>query len=1012
MTIGTEQNPVNENAQIEARRQAAFMRSLQKNLKHMNKGSGDSLKWLQENMPYYFFITMKEDPQAVLNLANQLDQVKQQLKVNLIDEDEQLILARVDRPGSFYDTLRSIRHRKIGYSEMVHSLSPLPDSDEYLEVQKIEFGIKTPQEIADAENVQLPQGLAKRVRRIMKENYPDFDFRRFQEYLRLLWVNNESYVRMSPPLRLARILWLYQQGNQHDGLYLDVEEVEEAEGGRQSGETRVLFAVGNPAQSGFMAQAMEVFSRLDVGVRRLYGLNITTKYHTYFLGTMYVRPHAGGFLEKTSELFEKLKVELYNTQILSPSTASYLKFLAEGVYSGEEASLANTFISFAHTSLAHAHPDRFDLETVKIAFHAHPEMAHTLINLFRARFDPDLKDRDAKYQELLAQTEEAVANYNTGHRHLDEVRREIYRCILVFITHTLKTNFFVPEKHALAFRLDPAYLEALGDQFTGDLPEDRPFRVTFFYGRYGAGYHIGFSDIARGGWRTIICRNQDEWIANSASLFREVYVLAHTQHLKNKDIYEGGSKLTVVCDARNQGSEDEVVSRLYKLQYGMTNAFLDLFVTEGGMAANPRVVDYYGEEEPIEIGPDENMHDAMIEQIAKQAKKRGYVLGIGIMSSKSVGINHKEYGVTSRGVYKFAEIAMADQGVDIHNDSFSVCITGGPYGDVAGNIMNLLLNNSPKARILTITDGMAAVYDPKGIDHKALGEIVLKKDLDALNPEALNPGGFIQYRNQRKTVDMRELFKKVVMTENGLEEKWITSDEYYRELDNLLFRVETDLLLPCGGRPETIDENNCHKLFESGKSSVKVIVEGANSFITPAARTHIQDQGVVLMRDASANKCGVISSSYEIIANLLMTNKEFLKHKEEYVSDVLDILDRRAEDEANLILKRHKDAGGKVRYNDISNNLSRDINRHYARLFDFFQKRSDLAEHPMFKKVILSHLPAMISENVKFRGRIKQLPPKIKFAILAAELATTIVYKGGWDTDLEGRLKSFINASF
>ena len=36
------------------------------------------------------------------------------------------------------------------------------------------------------------------------------------------------------------------------------------------------------------------------------------------------------------------------------------------------------------------------------------------------------------------------------------------------------------------------------------------------------------------------------------------------------------------------------------------------------------------------------------------------MLGAGIMSSKQVGINHKEYGVTSTGVVTFAEIALQE----------------------------------------------------------------------------------------------------------------------------------------------------------------------------------------------------------------------------------------------------------------------------------------------------------------------------------------------------------------
>jgi glutamate dehydrogenase len=90
-------------------------------------------------------------------------------------------------------------------------------------------------------------------------------------------------------------------------------------------------------------------------------------------------------------------------------------------------------------------------------------------------------------------------------------------------------------------------------------------------------------------------------------------------------------------------------------------------VTEDGKAKNLNVVDYYGEDEPIELGPDENMHDSMIEVIAQQSVKRGYLLGMGIMSSKRVGINHKEYGVTSRGVIKFAEIAWVWTCIETHS---------------------------------------------------------------------------------------------------------------------------------------------------------------------------------------------------------------------------------------------------------------------------------------------------------------------------------------------------------
>jgi glutamate dehydrogenase len=606
-----------------------------------------------------------------------------------------------------------------------------------------------------------------------------------------------------------------------------------------------------------------------------------------------------------------------------------------------------------------------------------------------------------------------IEGYNTGHRHLDEIRRTIFQTCLFFIRRTLKTNFFVPEKHALAFRLDPGILSDLGPRFTSDLPKGNPFRITFFFNRHALGYHIGFSDIARGGWRTIICKTPDECTTNTNSLLREVYVLAHTQHLKNKDIYEGGSKLTVVVNAVDLDSPTLVTQRLYKVQYGIINAFLDIFVTEQGRAKHPCVVDYYGEDEPVELGPDENMSDPMIEFIARQSLKRGYILGIGIMSSKEIGINHKEYGVTSRGVMKFAEVAMKEIGVDIHHDPFTVRFTGGTNGDVAGNAIRLLLDRCPHAKLLSIVDGTAGLYDPEGADREELERLVLKEDVDRFRPEALHPGGFILFRAERRRDGLRELYRKVARKEKGTEETWITVDEFYKEIDELVFSVSTDLFLPCGGRPETIDNSNWRRLLdENGSPTARVITEGANSFITPEARTEIQKKGVIVLRDASANKCGVISSSYEIIANLLMTEKEFLSNKEIYVKDVLAILEKRASEEANLIFTRHRENGGKSHYTDISNAISSEINEHYESLFAFFRSRPDLPDHPVFRKVLLSHLPHFIRSSSRIRTRVKALPPKIKHAILASEIASTIVYRGGWEPEFESRLKAYLKEKF
>ncbi|NVN90916.1 MAG: NAD-glutamate dehydrogenase, partial [Desulfuromonadales bacterium] len=864
--------------------------------------------WLQQHMSPYFFQAMNDEQEALLWFARGMERLRRNRSLILVDREKLLVLARVNQPGSLYDNLSRISDRQISYAMFSHSNAPMPDMDEELEVQRFEFDRRRNHEIDLQKPVSIPANLTRSVRQELRSTFPDFDVKKLDSLLKILWLNNENYIRMSPPTRLAWLVWLLERGNASGGLFLDIKRVER-DGGP---ETRVLIAVGNPNQEDLLLQLLEVFKRLEVAIRRAYCQTISNGVHPYFLGAFFILDRNDQPLDQESFLMSRLTRELCTTQIVSTLSPVYHSFVTKGLLTGDDAALINALIAFCHTSLAHNQPDRFGSENVQRAFLDHPEMAQLLIQLFRSRFNPTLKDRETNYRSLLSHVRLAVEEYNTGHRWLDDIRRSIYRCSLLLITHTLKTNFFIVEKQALAFRLDPHYLLELGREFTSDLPETLPFRVTFFFSRCGAGYHIGFSDIARGGWRTVIARSADDFITTTNTLFREVYVLAYTQHLKNKDIYEGGSKLVLALDASDldQVGGDAENNRLHKLQYGVSNAFLDIFITEKGSAKDQRVVDYYGDDEPIEIGPDENMHDDMIEDIASLSQRRGYLLGIGIMSSKRIGINHKRFGVTSTGVVTFAKITMADAaGIDIARDPFSLKITGGPNGDVAGNCLRIMLEMCPALEIRLILDGSAALYAPGGINREELGRLVLKHDLDAFNPDFLGVGGFIIFRTGRKMEGLKETHRKICRTATGLQEEWLDRDDFNHLYNSLIFTVDTDLFIPAGGRPETIDAQNWELFLDQRKRpSARIIVEGANSYITPEARVQLQKSGVTLMRDASANKCGVISSSYEIIANLLLSEKEFLAHKDEYVYDVLDILEKRAADEATLILRRRRES--------------------------------------------------------------------------------------------------------
>lgn len=972
---------------------------------------GGAMSWLETAMPPGFFAAMRDEPEALAILSRELSTLKQNQHLVLADRPDALIMANRNTPGSLYQalTLRAGPQRAISYAMFAHSEATMPGLKESLEIQRFEFDCKPDGEIAEGlkQKVEVPAEVRAPILAESKKMFPTFPVAAFDRLLDIFWLNNPNHTRNALPRRLAQRLYSLHLCDQGGGLSLEMEPIED-----HPNETRVSFSVASPPQKGFLAQMMEVFNRLNLGITGASVLQISDGVQHYAVNTFYVRPRGGGKLTAGSDLDIQLRRELFNTQILDVNTPEYQRGVAHGKMSGEDASLVRAFVAFCHTQLGHAQPDRFDWEEVQSAFSANPGLVGQLVLLFRTRFHPTLKNRDKLYAAALTTAEKAVKTFNTGHKHLDDLRRTIFQCCLALIRNTLKTNFFVSDKQAFAFRLDPMFLAELGIEFISDLPAATPFRVTFFFARDGFGYHIGFSDIARGGWRTVICRTDEDFLTNASTLFRENFVLAHTQHLKNKDIYEGGSKLVMLLDSADLGGErDQETRALYNLQRAVINAFLDLYCTKDGVAANPNVVDYYREDEPIELGPDENMHDSMIEEIAKLSARRGYILGIGVMSSKVVGINHKEYAVTSTGVVTFVETTLKHLGINIRKDAFTVKFTGGPNGDVAGNAMNIMLGRCPKMEITLILDGTAALVDPKGADHKALQAIVLKQDLDGFDPKALHVGGYMLFRTGKRKVGIKEQYRKVTRTAAGLQEEWISVDDFSEQFGDLVFTVKADVFIPGGGRPETIDKDNWQRfLLPDGAPSSKAIIEGANSFITPAARVELQKKGVIVMRDASANKCGVISSSYEIIANLLLNEKEFLANKKRYVKGVLEILERRASDEANLIFRRHKETGRL--YTEISDAISVEINSNYARLFKFFQSKPELALKNPWKKAIASHLPTLLRDDKRFNDRLPRLPQKYRSAILAAEIGSSMVYRGDQSTEFEDQVRLHVERTF
>lgn len=166
-------------------------------------------------------------------------------------------------------------------------------------------------------------------------------------------------------------------------------------------------------------------------------------------------------------------------------------------------------------------------------------------------------------------------------------------------------------------------------------------------------------------------------------------------------------------------------------------------------------------------------------------------------------------------------------------------------------------------KTIGVVDGSGVLYDPEGINRPALLELANNRVMtDKFPKDKIGPKGFYISVN-----DTNVKLPDGTLVSNGTE---------FRNGFHISKYAKADMFVPCGGRPESINLSNVHKLFDADKTPHwKIIVEGANLFITQQARIILEQAGVILFKDASANKGGVTSSSLEVQAALALTDDEF-----------------------------------------------------------------------------------------------------------------------------------------
>ncbi|KAI8393292.1 Glutamate/Leucine/Phenylalanine/Valine dehydrogenase-domain-containing protein [Radiomyces spectabilis] len=549
----------------------------------------------------------------------------------------------------------------------------------------------------------------------------------------------------------------------------------------------------------------------------------------------------------------------------------------------------------------------------------------------------------------------------------------VFEAFLTFNKHVLKTNFYQTTKVALSFRLDPSFLPEI------EYP-NKLYGMFLVIGSEFRGFHLRFRDVARGGIRIIRSRNPEAYSINLRTLFDENYALAATQQRKNKDIPEGGSKGTILLDISQQ---DKPVVAFEKY----VDSILDLLIAGQSPGIKEPLVDLTGKPEILFFGPDEGTADYM-DWASQHARRRNASFWKAFTTGKSQslgGIPHDLYGMTTRSVHQY--VLGIYRTFDLNEEECTKVQTGGPDGDLGSNEIKI-----SKDKTIAVVDGSGVLYDPQGIHREELTRLAHQRVMISnFDTSKLSDQGF------RVLVDEQNVtLPDGTIVENGLS---------FRNTFHIHPLASATVFVPCGGRPESVDLNNVQSLLnQNGNPLYKYIVEGANLFFTQEARLRLEKAGIVIFKDASANKGGVTSSSLEVLAALAFSDPEFEEHMcvkdnqipefyEAYVKEVQNIIERNAAVEFNALWREHKKTKTPISI------LSDDLSTAIVQLNEQLQ-HTGLWENVQLREAVLKKaFPRLLLEKLGLETLLKRVPESYVKAIFGAYLASQFVYKYGSQPD-------------
>ncbi|MAY36706.1 MAG: NAD-glutamate dehydrogenase [Spongiibacteraceae bacterium] len=482
----------------------------------------------------------------------------------------------------------------------------------------------------------------------------------------------------------------------------------------------------------------------------------------------------------------------------------------------------------------------------------HGSLARLLIDLFHARFSPDINDRETRCKKI----EEQLQFGLEGVQSLDADR--LIRSIKHLILATLRSNYYLDDQQAVyALKFSPRDIP--------EAPAPRPRYEIWVHAPWVEAVHLRGDKVARGGLR---------WSDRPEDFRTEVLGLVKSQMVKNSVIVPVGAKGGFVCralptQADRQAIQDEVIN-CYKTFIRAMLSITDNLV-KNRITRPDRLICHDDDDPYLVVAADKGT--ATFSDIANSISEEfNFWIGDAFASGGSNGYDHKKMGITAKGAWEAVKRHFREMGKDIQREDFSVLGIGDMAGDVFGNGMLLSKHICLKAAF----NHQHIFIDPNPNPATTWKERqrlfkLPRSNWEDYDKRLLSKGGALYSRKDKRISPSTEACEAL-----GLE----TGDYTPDELIHALLKAPVDLLWNGGiGTYVKAEHETPQQVGDRANDAIRVngselrcavIGEGGNLGLTQAGRIEFCRHGGRCNSDFIDNSAGVDSSDNEVNIKILL----------------------------------------------------------------------------------------------------------------------------------------------